>query len=446
MHDNPALARAAAECTALYPVFVIDDWFADPAKICANRYRFLLECLTDLDASLRKVNSRLLVLRGKPGEVLPAVLKACSAQALYFERDTEPYAVARDKAVMAAAASSGVEVVVAHGHTLYDPDVIVAKAKGSVPTTYQGFVKLVSALPPPAKPLAAPSVASMPPLGPLESLEPGGRGPTKAAASSSVSSSAGVGAGAGSAAAAAHGGADAGSSGSSSSSPPAFAVPSLAEMGYDPAAAMTPFRGGETEALRRLEANMARKEWVAAFQKPETSPNALSPSTTVLSPYLKFGALSCRTFYWRLKEIYAASKAHSAPPVSLEGQLLWREFFYANAFAYPNYDRMVGNPVCKQIAWEFDPAKIKAWEEGRTGYPWIDAAMAQLRAEGWLHHLARHAVACFLTRGDLYQSWEHGAKVFDKLLLDSDWAINNGESRDDMMSSLTDCKGFWCAH
>ena len=43
--------------------------------------------------------------------------------------------------------------------------------------------------------------------------------------------------------------------------------------------------------------------------------------------------------------------------------------------------------------------------QGRTGYPWIDAAMTQLREEGWIHHLARHAVACFLTRGDLWQSY-----------------------------------------
>ena len=46
--------------------------------------------------------------------------------------------------------------------------------------------------------------------------------------------------------------------------------------------------------------------------------------------------------------------------------------------------------------------------------------------QGWLHHLARHAVACFLTRGDLYCSWEVGAKIFDILLIDSDWSINNG--------------------
>ncbi len=46
--------------------------------------------------------------------------------------------------------------------------------------------------------------------------------------------------------------------------------------------------------------------------------------------------------------------------------------------------------------------------KGQTGFPWIDAIMAQLREEGWIHHLARHAVACFLTRGDLWISWEDG--------------------------------------
>ena len=54
--------------------------------------------------------------------------------------------------------------------------------------------------------------------------------------------------------------------------------------------------------------------------------------------------------------------------------------------------------------------------------------MTQLREEGWLHHLARHAVACFLTRGDLWQSWEKGAAVFDELLLDADPALNYGRA------------------
>lgn len=81
--------------------------------------------------------------------------------------------------------------------------------------------------------------------------------------------------------------------------------------------------------------------------------------------------------------------------------------------------------MVKQIAWDKNPEYLAAWTEARTGFPWIDAAMTQLRTQGWIHHLARHAVACFLTRGDLYLHWEEGVKVFDRLLLDADWSLNN---------------------
>lgn len=81
---------------------------------------------------------------------------------------------------------------------------------------------------------------------------------------------------------------------------------------------------------------------------------------------------------------------------------------------------------CRQIPWQRDDNLISAWKNARTGYPFIDAIMTQLRVEGWIHHLTRHAVACFLTRGDLWQHWEEGAKIFDLYLLDADWALNNG--------------------
>ena len=79
---------------------------------------------------------------------------------------------------------------------------------------------------------------------------------------------------------------------------------------------------------------------------------------------------------------------------------------------------MAGNPISRQIPWDdvnepIVKARLKAWSEGQTGFPFIDAIIAQLRSEGWIHHLARHMVACFLTRGDLWISWEEGAKIFD---------------------------------
>jgi len=146
----------------------------------------------------------------------------------------------------------------------------------------------------------------------------------------------------------------------------------------------------------------------------------------VLSPYLKFGCLSSRLLHAKLDAIYKERKGkHTVPPVSLRGQLLWREFFYFVSSCTPNFDKMEGNAICKQIPWIKNTELLKAWEEGRTGYPWIDAIMNQLQQEGWMHHLARHSVACFLTRGDLWCSWEDGRDVFDKLLIDADWAINN---------------------
>ena len=86
---------------------------------------------------------------------------------------------------------------------------------------------------------------------------------------------------------------------------------------------------------------------------------------------------------------------------------------------------MKGNPLCRQIRWEKNDEFLKKWEMGQTGFPAVDAVMNQLRLEGWMHHLARHLVACFLTRGHLYQHWEAGRDIFDKYLLDADYALNN---------------------
>ena len=57
------------------------------------------------------------------------------------------------------------------------------------------------------------------------------------------------------------------------------------------------------------------------------------------------------------------SQAHTQPPVSLHGQLLWREFFYTVAAGTPNFDRMEGNPVCIQIPWDTNPQHLAAWSQ-----------------------------------------------------------------------------------
>ncbi|KAF0040865.1 hypothetical protein F2P81_006763 [Scophthalmus maximus] len=206
-----------------------------------------------------------------------------------------------------------------------------------------------------------------------------------------------------------------------------YSIPSLEELGFRtaglPAAV---FRGGESEALDRLNKHLDKKVWVANFEHPRVNTCSLYASPTGLSPYLRFGCLSCRVLYYNLRELYMKLRKRCSPPLSLFGQLLWREFFYTAATNNPNFDRMDGNPICVQIPWDQNPEALAKWAEGRTGFPWIDAIMTQLRQEGWIHHLARHAVACFLTRGDMWISWESGMKVFEELLLDADWSVNAG--------------------
>lgn len=78
----------------------------------------------------------------------------------------------------------------------------------------------------------------------------------------------------------------------------------------------------------------------------------------------------CYKRYINAMQIEAEAKQSSKPPVSLRGQLLWREFFYFVGANTPNFDKMEGNPICKQVPWEEDEDKVAAWEAGKTGFPW----------------------------------------------------------------------------
>lgn len=151
-----------------------------------------------------------------------------------------------------------------------------------------------------------------------------------------------------------------------------------------------------------MEEYFKNVEKVVTFQKPKTIPTSLDPDTTALSPFFKYGSLSIRIFYWELTDLYQKYKNHSQPPESLLGQIYFREYFYLCSYKTINFDKMKGNGQCRQIDWEYDYSAVEKWENGMTGYPAIDAVMRQLVKEGWIHHLARHLVACFLTRGDLF--------------------------------------------
>ncbi|KAI1212232.1 FAD binding domain of DNA photolyase-domain-containing protein [Annulohypoxylon truncatum] len=245
-----------------------------------------------------------------------------------------------------------------------------------------------------------------------------------------------------------------------------FAIATLEELGFS-VPATTPHRGGESIALKRLEDIFLNEEYAATFQKPNTSPTAFEPqSTTLLSPMLHFGALSPRLFYWKAQDL--AEKYFqwaSKPPESLTGQLLFRDMFFAAQAAIGSpFAQTLDNAYCRFIPWHL-PSKVgtkeigdgaisgeyhidsplaetwfKRWKLGMTGFPFVDALMRQLRAEGWIHHLGRHMVACFLTRGGCYVHWERGAEVFEELLIDHEPACNAGNWQ------WVSCSAFYSQH
>jgi cryptochrome len=387
LHDNPLLMSAAAASSSIVPIFVMDPWHSKETNLGKVRYTFLMESLDALDESLRSagVSCGLSFVQGEPSVLLPKLCAAwkISAIAVDDEDELEPHDRNMVATVLERVQATGIKVLRPHSHLLHDMDDYAKALDGaSPPMTMISFTKLFSKLGNVAQPLEAP-----------QNL-PHTASDTSAALAAKAD------------------------------------LPSLAIVDVRDRLAQSQikFPGGEAAALKRLSDMVTnRPAWTAQFEKPKTAPNALEPATTVLSPYLTHGCLSARRFYHTVAAVYTDNPKHSKVPESLHGQLLFREMWYViGRFAGHGADlsRMEGNPICRQIPWDSDEDMLKAWEEGRTGFPFIDAIMKQLKQEGWIHHLARHAVACFLTRGDLWQSWEQGFRVFDRLLIDADWTIN----------------------
>lgn len=398
LHDNPALLYASKDpTTMMIPLFILDPWLLQPEKGGVNRVAHLLETLQTLDENLKKKRSRLFIVEGTPSEVLPAIIKQFDVQILTFESDTEPYTKKRDKEVIKLAEAMGVDKVKNFcSHTLYDPAHLLKLAGGRAPLTMPVFLNLLSKAGSPQLPLDSPT--NLP----------------RAPAIATLNTIKGI---------------------------KVFdSVPTLSyfeKFGYDSSGKTTRNKhvGGEDEALRRMDKFLSQKRRVATYEKPKTLPTTMDPDSTALSPYLQVGSLGVRLFHARILEVYKSCGNEDTLPLSyylrsttLQGQLYWREMSYLIAYSTPNFDQMVGNPICKQIPWYTGPEAdemLTKWEFGQTGYPAVDAAMNQLRNEGWLHHLARHLVACFLTRGDLWLHWEKGRDVFNRYLLDADWSIIN---------------------
>ena len=168
---------------------------------------------------------------------------------------------------------------------------------------------------------------------------------------------------------------------------------------------------GEAAALKRFEA--FTKSGLDSYD--ENRNLASIDGTSKMSTYLKFGEIHPRTLLANLGE----SKAHD----TFRKEIAWREFYADVLFNNPMTDIEYYAPKFKEMRYDKPGKKFKAWCEGKTGYPFVDAAMRQLVVEGWMHNRTRMVVASFLVK-DLHLEWQVGERFFAEHLVDYDVASN----------------------
>ncbi|MBL0334768.1 MAG: deoxyribodipyrimidine photo-lyase [Chitinophagaceae bacterium] len=137
--------------------------------------------------------------------------------------------------------------------------------------------------------------------------------------------------------------------------------------------------------------------------------------TSRLSVHLRFGTISIRNL----------AREAGAINETFLNELIWRDFYHMILWHFPQVAGHSFKPAYDQIRWRNDPRELKAWYEGNTGYPIVDAGMRELNTTGFMHNRVRMIVASFFTK-HLLCDWRLGEAYFAEKLLDYDLAANNG--------------------
>ncbi|KAF2755148.1 photolyase [Pseudovirgaria hyperparasitica] len=181
---------------------------------------------------------------------------------------------------------------------------------------------------------------------------------------------------------------------------------------------------GEHEALDRLQRFLAEK--IRNYKDARNIPSA--NGTAVVSVHHSVGTLAARTSVRAARDANSSKKLDggSEGAKTWISEVAWRDF-YKHVLAHWPYICMF-KPFKYEytnVEWEYNDKHFKAWTEGKTGYPLVDAAMRQMKTTGYMHNRCRMVVASFLAK-DLLLDWRLGEKHFMLGLVDADFASNNG--------------------
>lgn len=380
IHDNEALTTALRMAEEVIPVYVFDDRvfrgktrFGFP-KTGQFRAQFILESIAELRAALRMLGSDLVVRSGLPEEEIPEIAARFKASWVLCNRERTRDEVLVQDALEQKLWTIGVELLHNRGKMLYHTQDLPVPVYHT-PDTFTQFRKETEHITPVRAPL--PSPTAMPPLPP--GLETG-------------------------------------------------ALPGLEDWGHaafspDPRAVL-PFRGGETEALKRLRYYLWDKDLAATYK--ETRNGLIGGDySTKFSAWLSQGCLSPKLIYHEIKR-YERERVGNESTYWIFFELLWRDYFRLMGKKYGNRIFLKSGPQHKSLPHlRNHRATFDRWATGRTGVPFIDANMRELAATGFMSNRGRQNTASFLVK-DLNVNWQMGAEWFESLLLDYDPTSNWG--------------------
>ena len=374
-YDNAALYHALKSCRQVHCVFVFDRAILDSLPRLDRRVEFIRESLVTLDAELRAVagdaKAGLIVRHAVAVDDVPQLAQTLGVQEVFANHDDEPDALVRDAKVRGALANAGIGFQTYKDHVIFERSEVLTqmgKPYGVFTPYKNAWLQKVNDF----------YLRSYPVGKYVKALAP---------------------------------------------RPKAYQVPvpTLAELGFEPTnLSSLHVPTGSPGGLALFEDFFDRMD---RYDETRNFPAVKGPS--YLGVHLRFGTVSIRqlasTGYQRM---LAGSKGAEV----WLSELIWRDFYHQILHHHPRVVNASFKPEYDAIKWEHNKhAKelFAAWCEGRTGYPLVDAAMAQINQTGYMHNRLRMVVASFLVK-DLGIDWRWGERYFAQHLNDFDLAANNG--------------------
>lgn len=381
IHDNEALTDALKSGDEVIPVYVFDErlfkgntrfGFRKTGKF---RARFIIESIQDLRKSLQLLGSDLIVRIGKPEEEIFKIAREAKSSWIFCNRERTREEVNVQDALEENLWSIGQEIVYSRGKMLYYTQDLPFPIT-HCPDSFTGFRKEVERIVKIREPLPGPS-RNFKPL--TKKIDSGN-------------------------------------------------IPSLQDLGFDDfqtdSRSVTFFKGGESAALKRLYYYFWDSKKVNYY---EASRNKLmdEDDSSKFSIWLSQGCISPKMIYHELKK-FESQNGENDSTYSLYLSLLRRDFFRLIGKKYGNEIFLKGGPKKQSNPdWKNDRKLLNLWIEGRTGVPFVDANMREIKQTGYMSMRGRKSVSRFLVK-DLEVNWQMGAEYFESMLIDYDPCSNWG--------------------